>query len=143
MSDKKITELNEATTITGDALFVVDSGIETFKMKADNAGVQLSKLQNVYKAKKTASYVIVSDDAAKVVLIDSNSSAFDLTLPSPSLNVGKIFRIKDVGNYLSTNQVTLKRFLTEKINGYAADYLLQADEGFWQLTSDGTDWIIL
>lgn len=93
---------------------------------------------------KTANYTITTSDS--IIFIDSSGSAFNLQLPNPS-TIGsagstRVYRIVDTVGTLSTNNVTLVRFGSEKIEGVAANRLLQTDWGMWQLTTNGTDWFL-
>lgn len=72
---------------------------------------------------------------------NTNSSAFSIQLPNPSV-VGSGFHIyiKDVTGNFGTNNLTLLRFGSEKIENVTANKVLSADFGFWKIYTDGTDW---
>lgn len=93
---------------------------------------------------KTTNYTILSTD--DIIFVDSSGGAFTLTLPTPSsvstTTTTKVFRIIDITGTLSTNNVTLARSSTEKIEGLAASRLLQTDWGFWEVTTNHVDWFI-
>ena len=90
---------------------------------------------------KTSAYTIVAGDTGKVIFVDSTSAAFTLTLPTPS--AGYNFIIKDKAGLLSTNNVTLARAASEKIENVAASYIMQADFGSWRVYCNGTDWFFV
>lgn len=69
------------------------------------------------------------------------SSARSLTLPSPS--VGSFIVVKDSTGSCSTNNITILRAASEKIETVAASYVLNYDLGSWTFVSDGTDWFII
>lgn len=72
-------------------------------------------------------------------LVDT-SSARALTLPAPYANL--YIAIKDVTGSAQTNNITIVRNGSEKIEGLAASKILQTNWGSWCLFSDGTDWFI-
>lgn len=76
----------------------------------------------------------------KSLQLDTTSNAIALTLPVAKK--GFWVRLKDIKGLLSTNKVTLTRLGSEKIEGLAANYDLEADFGSWLLYSDGTDWFL-
>lgn len=93
---------------------------------------------------KTANYTILSTD--DIIFVDTSGGAFTLTLPTPTsvstTTTTKVFRIIDITGTLSTNNLTLARSSIEKIEGLAANRLLQTDWGFWEVTTNHTDWFI-
>lgn len=68
----------------------------------------------------------------------STAAARSLTLPAP-FN-GCIIKIKDKTGTASTNNITIIRAGSEKIEGVAASYIYATDYGSLELVSDGTDW---
>jgi hypothetical protein len=85
---------------------------------------------------KTSAYSIQATD--KIVRIDSSSGAFNLQLPYPSL---KWFGyIQDVAGALSTYQVTLLRYASEKINNLAASRPIYGDYNTYLVYSDGSNY---
>lgn len=89
---------------------------------------------------KTANYTILTTDST--IFCDTSGGAFTLTLPSPTSIAGKIFRIIDITGFFQTNNLTLARSSTEKIEGLAASKILQTAWGWFQITTDGTDWFV-
>lgn len=93
---------------------------------------------------KTANYTILTTD--NIIYVDSSGGAFTLTLPDPTTvstsTTTKSFRIIDSTGFLNTNNVTLARFGTEKIEGLAASKLLQTNWGSFLITSNNVDWFI-
>lgn len=89
---------------------------------------------------KTSNYTITNIDGT--IVADSSGGVFNLTLPDPSTVIGRIYRIIDKAGTFNTNNVTLVRFGSEKISGIAASRSLQANWGFYTITSDGTDWYL-
>lgn len=86
-----------------------------------------------------ATYTITVTD--QLVLVDTTSNAITLTLPDPA-NYQTIY-ITDIGGNLSTNNLTVARFGTEKIEGITASKLFQSNFGSWAFQSNGTDWSLL
>lgn len=90
---------------------------------------------------QTANYTILSTDST--IFCDTNSvGAFTVTLPNPSGLAGKIFRIIDTKGTFGTNNLTLARFGSELISGVAASKVLQTNWGWFQITTNGTDWFV-
>jgi hypothetical protein len=73
------------------------------------------------------------------ILVDS-SVARIINLPAPTANAS--ITIKDAGGLAATNNITVARNSTEKIEGIATNYLIQANYAVLKLISDGTDWFI-
>lgn len=89
---------------------------------------------------KTANYTILTSDST--IFTDSSGGAFTLTLPSPTTIAGKIFRIIDTTGSMNANNITLARSASEKIEGLAASKVLQTNWGWFQVTTNGTDWFV-
>lgn len=90
---------------------------------------------------KSANYTILSTDGT--ILADTSGGVFTLTLPNPSALSGKIFRIKDSTGSFNTNNLTIARFGSEKIEGLASNLTASAAWGSYTLTTNGTDWFKL
>lgn len=71
----------------------------------------------------------------------STAAARTLTLPAPATT--SWIEIKDSTGSCSTNNITVVRFGSEKIETVAASYTLNNDNGAWTFVSDGTDWFVL
>lgn len=93
---------------------------------------------------KTANYTILASDY--IIYVDTSGGAFTLTLPNPTTvstaTTTQTFRIIDIGGTLNTNNVTLARFGSEKIEGLAASKLLQTDWGAFSVTTNNVDWFV-
>ena len=89
---------------------------------------------------KTANYTILSTDST--IFADTSGGAFSLTLPSPAALAGKIYRIIDTTGFFGTNNLTLARSSTEKIEGLASSKVLQTNWGWFNVTTNGTDWFV-
>ena len=86
---------------------------------------------------KTGDFTAASD----YIYLVSSAAARAITLPAAAS--GARFFIKDSTGSCETNNFTLTRVASEKIDGLAANRVLQANWGSWTLVSDGTDWFIL
>lgn len=78
------------------------------------------------------------NDTDIYILVNTSSSTVILTLPDPSSRRKLV--IRDVGDNLSVNALTIARFGTERIDGVADDLIYTSDCGCIELISDGTDW---
>lgn len=93
---------------------------------------------------KTANYtMLITDD---IIYVDTTAGPFTLTLPNPTtvgaVGFTKIFRIIDTAGMLSTNNLTLARFGSEKIEGLAASKVFSTDWGYFQVTTNRVDWFV-
>jgi len=86
-----------------------------------------------------ATYTITASNF--LVLVDTTSNAITLTLPNPT-GYATIY-IKDKAGNLATNNLTVARFGSEKIEGLAASKVFQSAWGAWTFQSNGTDWFLL
>lgn len=93
---------------------------------------------------KTSNYTILSVD--RIIYVDTSGGAFTLTLPNPTTvstsTTTQTLRIIDVAGTLSTNNLTLARFGSEKIEGLAASKVFQTDWGYWSIVTNNVDWFI-
>lgn len=89
---------------------------------------------------KTANYTILSTDG--IIFVDTTSGGFTLTLPDPTALAGKMFRLIGTSGTMSANNLTLARFGSEKIEGLAASKILQTNWGWFNVTTNGTDWFV-
>lgn len=108
-----------------------------------NAGgsITLSSSNITATTTKTANYTILSTDST--IFCDTNTvGAFTLTLPSPSGLAGKMYRIIDTKGTFGTNNLTLARSAAELIEGVSASKVLQTNWGWFQVTTNGTDWFV-
>lgn len=64
-----------------------------------------------------------------------------LNLPSPVVNTW--FIVKDSTQQAGTNNITIHRFGTEKIDGTAADMVINTSNDGFIFVSDGTNWFTI
>lgn len=141
MAQKIIPDLTETLTTTQNAWFVVDSGIQTFKIKAINAATVFRDFfAPTFGAIKVAAFTIDSTYAESVVRLDSSAGAFSIQLPDPATLTNKKIVLKDVGGVLSSKPITLVRDdVGDLIEGLASSFILESDFGSWTLFCDGTN----
>ncbi len=80
-------------------------------------------------------YTVVS---GKTLLVDSTSLAITIQLPTPVQNFW--FIVKDVGFNAFTNNITVARAASEKIDGVTSNFVISNSGAAWIFTSNGTDW---
>lgn len=97
-------------------------------------------LPNPNQVTKTANYSMTSADST--IFCDTGTAAFTVTLPNPASVPGKILRIIDSTGNFSTNNLTLARFASEKIEGLNTSKVLQTAWGWFNIVSNGTDWFV-
>jgi hypothetical protein len=83
---------------------------------------------------------LTAADTRAILLVDT-SAARTINLPTPAS--GLRFTMKDKTGQAGTNAITLARAGSEKIEGVAANYTLEANWGKWTIVSDGTDWFFI
>lgn len=96
---------------------------------------------------RTIAANVVADDAGyrdETVILNATNISY--TLPAPASSAGREIFFADKTGTLAmagTAQVTLVRNGGgDKIDGIAADYLLQTPYGRWSVRCDGTDWYV-
>lgn len=72
------------------------------------------------------------------VIFCNQSGAISITLPAPTL--GRSILIKDISGTTETDNITLVRHASEKIEGLAASRILYTNFGSWTVIADGTNW---
>ncbi len=85
-------------------------------------------------------YTVLTGDNGKVLLIDSTAASGTIQLPVPAADFK--FTVLDVGGVLNTNKVTLTRYAAENIQGLAANFDLESNNGSWNVGCNGTNWIL-
>ena len=73
-----------------------------------------------------------------IIYADTSAGAISLTLPAPTS--GRFLIIKDKKQTFNTNNLTLIRNGSEKIDGYAGSVVYDKVNHNLMITSDGTDW---
>lgn len=71
-------------------------------------------------------------------ILCNQSGAISVTLPAAT--DGRRLIIKDISGTAATNNITITRAGSEKIEGLSVNYILQVDWGSKHLISNGTDW---
>lgn len=142
MADVTIPQLPPTDIITQDMVIPIDTGVQTFKITTPNFGKNIRPyLYGPTPAAKTADYTLSLFDG--LIPFDSSGGSFNLFLPNPASFPNQSYRIADVGAAANSFPITLKRFASENISGLAQDYLLEAQDGVWEVFSDGTNWYML
>ena len=100
--------------------------------------VQVASALVLPRTTKTGNYTIAYTDHTILV---NPSGAFNVTLPAPVDGIE--FVIKDISGTAETNNVTIVRNGSEKIEGVAASYILATNWGCIKLTTNGTDWFLV
>ena len=79
--------------------------------------------------------------ANRNIYLVSPGAALNIQLPAPAANTR--FTVKDANGTSATNNITLVRAGSEKIETVAANYVLASNLGAWEIVSDGQDWFVL
>jgi hypothetical protein len=133
-----------AATVTGKLLTGYTSGAGTVAA-TDTILQGIQKLNgNTSGQIVTSSIVAVAGNVTltnKAIHLVDTTAARSLTLPSPVS--GACIILKDSTGSCATNNITLVRAASEKIETVAASYVLDTDLGSWTIVSNGTDWFII
>lgn len=76
--------------------------------------------------------------SGKTYLVNSTSLAIQVNLPAVATNAWVI--IKDSGFNSFTNNITVHRAGSEKIDGATSDFVISNNGAAWMFMSNGTDW---
>ncbi len=121
---------------TGD---IQNSG--QYVLGTGNTGVNVlgGSIKFTSAAAYTSNYTIDSGSYKDLILYaDTSGGAFTITLPAPT--GARLLIIKDYKQTFNTNNLTIARNGSEKIDGVAASLVLDINNEEIILTSDGTDW---
>lgn len=109
-----------------------------------NTADQTYTLPNVTGTVQAISVSAISSNttavSGKTYNCDTSGGVFNLTLPAPALNA--IIRVKDSKGTFNTNNLTVVRNGSEKIEGVAASKTLASSWSFIGFYSDGVDWFM-
>lgn len=126
-----------------DAAKIADGSVSNAEFQRLNgvtSDIQ-SQLNAIRAGKSTVAVsgdVTLTDQA--IHLVDC-SAARSLTLPTPAAS--SFIVVKDKTGHAMTNNITIVRAGSEKIETVAASFTLDTDLGSWTFVSDGTDWFII
>lgn len=118
----------------------VGTTIQAQLNQLDNALAHLVAINPATQSPYALSTTLSSGDCGKVFLVNSANGAMTFNLPTPVADFK--FKIKDVGGVLNTNTCTMHRHSTELFENLAADFVFKANGGEWEVSTDGTNWII-
>ena len=85
----------------------------------------------------------ITDDSKNLVLLINSSSAWTITLPNPANNTNRVIYFKDTLGTANTNNITIARFGSEKLENLTASYIMNTSYGNTELITNGTDWFII
>lgn len=133
--------IDPAAAIDGSKIspdFAAQDIVTTGSITAKNANIYGLSLTPISATTDTN----ITSQTNTLVTLDSTSAAFYVKLPNPATNANRTIIIKDIAGKLSTNQVTIKPYSSENINGMSYDKIISADYGTWILWTDGTNWYV-
>jgi hypothetical protein len=127
-------------------------------MNSHAGRVRVGGVEHARRRINTSDSIRQSD---QIVGVDSSAGSIILSLPNPSVvgatnTTGPIsgvtitgptsgtqtFVVQDEGGAAATNPITIGRNGTERINGVAADYIVNVAYKRVTLYTDGTDWYL-
>lgn len=136
----------QSAITTGDILYGSASNTLSKRAAGTNghylkmvAGIpEWALAQTVAIAAKTTTYTATATD--DVIHCSASGGSWTLTLPAAASNSGKMYYIKKTDS--SANTVTVDGNSSETIDG-ASTFVLRLQNECIQITSDGTNWIIV
>lgn len=136
MADKTIIELTEIIDVDPDSAFVpIDSGIQTFKIKAANIARQARR-----RIQTVASTTPITAQNGKTYLC--SVGGVPITVPALPVS-GDWFTIKDTLGLFATTPSSVIRAGSEKIENVAATFSCANAYGIYTFVSNGTDWHLI
>ena len=148
----QLTRLTDSTSPTlSEISLAATPGFLTTKIRATNNSIASQSIA-VVVTQATVDYTKVSAVTTAVsgnvtakpgrLLLVNTSAIRTITLPDPA-TTKQVIWVKDVSGLANTNNITVARFGTEKIENVAASYLINSNYASVALASDGTDWFIV
>ncbi len=141
----------DGATISGQAITLqpadsthpglVTAGTQTIG-GAKTCAASLTLQAGFTRANRTISsnFTIDSVTPDDILFVDTSGATVSLTLPAPA--AGRTFMLVDSTNSFATNNLTLVRHGSEKINSLAASKVFRGGGPVWTITTDGTDWYL-
>lgn len=131
------------TQVFGGAktLGAVASEVQTIGAASSTAKHQVNGGLQVTTRSTSSSFTVDTTTSDNVILIDASGAAKTVTLPAPTN--GRVLTIKDAKNAAQTNNITIARNGSEKINNVAASLVITINGNWVTLASDGTDWFTI
>ena len=129
---------------------------ETLEDALDNLEYQIQQLNQLVLTLNgggkvvfnTSIVAMIGVSSSGVAIVNGNTylvhtllGAFTLNLPAPT--PGLWFFVKDADQNAWTNNITIHRAGSEKIDGIASDLVLSASNGCWLIGTDGVNWYSL
>lgn len=143
MGQKKITDLTLRSSIVDSCNFVVDDGVQTFRVTAPQLFDYLLPLFTTAVTISAAGTTLTS--ANRIVLLDPTSAPFTQALPDCTLEpVGLILEFKNIALPSNANAVTLDASGTQLIDD-ALTLVLNSSLSMdaVRLYNTGAKWLIL
>lgn len=128
-------------TFSGSKTFGSASGDATTIGAASSTAIHQFNGGTNRTTRTITSNLTIDTTTTDYYILCNNSGAINVTLPTPTN--GRELIIKDIAGTANTNNITLVRHGSEKIEGIAASRVLQVNFGSWVIVSDGTNWWIL
>lgn len=116
-----------------------NSTLAKFEGYQDGAWINIISGDTATVSSKTANYTLTSND--QLIIADSTSAAFTLTLPSAVGITGKKYFFKKINSSIA-NVVTIDPNGSETIDGYST-YGLYTEDEYLGIVSDGANWQVL
>lgn len=126
-------ETGDVNIVAGTNVTVVNSG-QNITISAFDGSIPGSGIVHITPAQSP--YTIQPTD--ELLLVSTSGGPVQVNLPNP--NTFRTIKIKNPDATFIANQCTVHRFAAENIENVAADLVLWANYGNYELQSDGTNW---
>ena len=123
-----------ATTQMTIAPNAITMGVATTSVNTINGS-------NRFTTRTVSGNITVDNTTTDTILLVNTAAARSITLPAPTN--GRFIMLKDITGTAGTNNITLIRNGSEKIEGVAASKVLSTNFGGWIILSDGSDWYLI
>lgn len=122
----------------------IDDGNANERLVTDGSGVLswVAPTANIVQQSVSGNVTITTDNRDLILLV-STAAARSITFPAPASNSSRRITVKDITGSCETNNITMVRNGSEKIENVTASKVLSANYGAWTFYSDGTDWWML
>lgn len=145
MSDKKISQLPQATELQGGELFVVAQSNTTKQTTLNDIHNYLVPTNLTVSAGQTVNLSDAIYDSSMLIRLtwSGANGTMILNLPNASDNVNRIMRFISNGGFATATRVELTPIGGNELDGSTSPYVInKVFEGI-QVWSDGVEWFII
>lgn len=145
MADKKISQLTEATTLTGTEQIPLVQSSSTKKIKVKDLVAKLIVVSKTATASETVDLATSTYENAQMIKLTWSGSAGTAvyTLPTASSSTNRKIRFISDTTFATNTHVDLTPAGSDTLDGSASAYRINKEYEGVALWSDGTEWFII